>query len=280
MDVRVLNDVSVFAEVADTFLRQEKFSANVIATNVDAIRRGVRPAPVGAAWMVVEDSGDVRGIAMHTPPFPLFLPRLDAQVVNSLAHALADACRPLPGVNGERVSVTRFADAWLDRTGQPSQRLTSMRMYVLGELHPRAGVPGEARPARNADAGLVAHWVSAFHQEAAPSRPSDDWPTWARRRIAQGDVWMWIDGGEPVSMAAKSAAAAAVSRVGPVYTPPDRRRRGYGAAVTAATSRAAIDGGAEHVVLYTDLANPISNSIYQAIGYVPDHDAEERDFLD
>jgi predicted GNAT family acetyltransferase len=152
-------------------------------------------------------------------------------------------------------------------------------MYVLGELRSPLGVPGEARPARNADAELVTHWVSAFHEEAAPSRPSDDWPTWARRRIVQGDVWMWIDDGEPVSMAAKSAPAAGVSRVGPVYTPPDRRRRGSGTAVTAATSRAAIDGGAGYVVLYTDLANPVSNSIYQAIGFVPDHDAEERDFV-
>jgi hypothetical protein len=42
--------VKVFAEAADTFLRQEKFIANVIATNVDAVPRSVRPASVGAAW--------------------------------------------------------------------------------------------------------------------------------------------------------------------------------------------------------------------------------------
>jgi predicted GNAT family acetyltransferase len=63
-----------------------------------------------------------------------------------------------------------------------------------------------------------------------------------------------------------------VVRVAPVYTPPEHRRRSYGGAVTAAVSRAALDGGATDVVLYTDLANPTSNSVYQRLGYRPVHD--------
>ena len=64
-----------------------------------------------------------------------------------------------------------------------------------------------------------------------------------------------------------------------MYTPPALRRRGYGAAVTAHATASALADGAAHVVLYTDLANPSSNSIYQQIGFAPDHDAEERAFL-
>ena len=51
------------------------------------------------------------------------------------------------------------------------------------------------------------------------------------------------------------------------YTPPQLRGRGYASAATAEVSRAATDAGAEEVLLYTDLANPVSNSIYQRIGY-------------
>jgi predicted GNAT family acetyltransferase len=39
--------------------------------------------------------------------------------------------------------------------------------------------------------------------------------------------------------------------------------------VTAAVTRAALDAGAEHVVLFTDLANPTSNGVYQRLGYRP-----------
>ena len=64
--------------------------------------------------------------------------------------------------------------------------------------------------------------------------------------------------------------------MGPVYTPMEYRRHGYATAVASAVTETALRSGAEHVMLDTDLANPTANSIYQAIGYVADHDAEDR----
>jgi predicted GNAT family acetyltransferase len=58
-------------------------------------------------------------------------------------------------------------------------------------------------------------------------------------------------------------------RVGPVYTPPGHRGRGYGGAVTWTVSQAARDAGAAQVLLFTDLANPTSNALYQRLGYQP-----------
>jgi predicted GNAT family acetyltransferase len=73
-------------------------------------------------------------------------------------------------------------------------------------------------------------------------------------------------------MAALNRPAAGATRVGPVYTPPDLRGRGYASAVTAAVSRAALAAGAQEVVLFTDLANPTSNAIYRRLGYEPVED--------
>ncbi len=58
-------------------------------------------------------------------------------------------------------------------------------------------------------------------------------------------------------------------RVSLVYTPPELRGRGYAGAVTAAASQQALRAGAQELLLYTDLANPVSNSVYQRIGYRP-----------
>jgi predicted GNAT family acetyltransferase len=85
--------------------------------------------------------------------------------------------------------------------------------------------------------------------------------------MSYGGVLLWEVAGEPVAMAGRTRVAAGMARIGPVYTPPSHRRRGYGAVVTAATSRSALDAGAEHVLLFTDLANPTSNGVYQRIGY-------------
>ena len=63
-------------------------------------------------------------------------------------------------------------------------------------------------------------------------------------------------------------------RIGPVYTPPEQRRRGYGSALTAALTQQLLDGGRRFCFLFTDLANPTSNSIYQRIGYRPVTDVD------
>lgn len=67
-------------------------------------------------------------------------------------------------------------------------------------------------------------------------------------------------------MAVGRQSSYGVARVGPVYTPPDRRGRGFGSSATAAATRDILDRPAIPV-LYADLANPTSNRIYQRLGY-------------
>ena len=58
-----------------------------------------------------------------------------------------------------------------------------------------------------------------------------------------------------------------------VYTPPEHRGRGYGGAATTVVTRQALDAGRiGDVVLFTDLANPTSNALYQRLGYRPVED--------
>ncbi len=171
-----------------------------------------------------------------------------------------------------------FADRWAQLTGRRSSTAVRMRMYRLGQPSFPAGVGGRGRPAGPADVELVTTWLEAFQDEAQPHAPRSDVRDLAERRVLAGQLWLWEDDEKPVSLAGFSYAVAGVSRVGPVYTPAADRRRGYGAAVTAQATAAAINAGSKHVVLYTDLSNPTSNAIYQAIGYRADHDAEERAF--
>ena len=80
---------------------------------------------------------------------------------------------------------------------------------------------------------------------------------------------LWERDGQPVSLAGLTRQVAGQVRVGPVYTPPGHRGRGYGGAVTWTVSQAARDAGAGQVLLFTDLANPTSNALYQRLGYQP-----------
>lgn len=76
---------------------------------------------------------------------------------------------------------------------------------------------------------------------------------------------MWEDG-ETLSMAVGREPLEGVVRISEVYTPPDKRNRGYAAACVHALSAQHRDAGFRSI-LYTDLANPTANSIYRRIGY-------------
>ncbi len=53
------------------------------------------------------------------------------------------------------------------------------------------------------------------------------------------------------------------------------RRQGYASSCVAALSQTLLDQGRKYCFLFTDLANPTSNHIYQAIGYQPICDMNE-----
>jgi hypothetical protein len=278
MDVRAFDSPGQFAQGAARYLELDPFSSSVIAGQMDAVLTGVRRKGPQDTWWTLVDGDQVVGTAMHTPPHKLFLARMPPLAAAVLARSLGATRRNLPGVAGELEAVTAFAEAWEDLTGQGSSTDVSMRMYRLANLTAPCGVPGAAHAAGSHEAELVGAWLKAFHHEAQPYAPIQEWTTLARQRITIGQFRVWADGNKAVSMAGFGRPAAGVSRVGPVYTPPRERKRGYGAAVTADATAVAISTGAQHVVLYTDLSNPTSNAIYQSIGYRADHDAEERTF--
>lgn len=217
-----------------------------------------------------EDGGEVEAACLQTPPFPLLLASGPPQAFAELAATLAETGRKLPGVNGSEPAAAEFAARWQQQTGAAATVHQRQRLYRLGELRPPRPMPeGNGRKATPADHDLVAAWLRAFHDEAGSltERGGEEEARAVDRLIERGGTSLWEAGGAPVSMAGVSPQIAGMARVGPVYTPPALRRRGYAGAVTAAVSQAALDGGAAEVLLFTDLANPTSNSLYQRLGY-------------
>ena len=91
-------------------------------------------------------------------------------------------------------------------------------------------------------------------------------------------MYLWEDSQRPVSIAGFGSPTPHGVRIGPVYTPPDLRGRGYASSLVAKTSQRLLDAGRQFCFLFTDLANPISNHIYQEIGYEPVCDVAEYRF--
>jgi predicted GNAT family acetyltransferase len=120
-------------------------------------------------------------------------------------------------------------------------------------------------------------WIPAFVKEIGEIMGQDLDRVVAHRLNTQS-TYIWEDD-LPVSLAAGRQLLPTVGSIGSVYTPPKYRRKGYASACVAALSQKLLNEGCDRCFLLTDLANPISNHIYQQIGYVPVCDWHEYSFI-
>jgi GNAT superfamily N-acetyltransferase len=232
-------------------------------------------------WLVVRDeSGVVVGAGMRTAPFapfPLFLLPMPDQAAIALARALYERGEEALGINGALPAVELCA-AELTRLGGGRVEVGQhTRLHELGELVRPAPVPGGLAVATADDVELVSEWFGAFMGDAdeQAGRPrgasAHEVPDRADLlgRLGAGRIWFWVDRtGKPVHLTAANPPSFGVARLGPVYTPPDQRGRGWASnAVAEVSGRLQAEG--VRVCLFTDQANPTSNKIYAALGYRP-----------
>ena len=269
-------DARGFAARARPRLDRYPVESNVLATWLQAELDGKARART-RWWLVSDDAGALIGVGFQVEGYPLQLAPMPPEATGALAAHYAQTGLDLTGVTGIDEAARDFAQAWQRITGAGYRATMAMRIYALSSVADLE-VPGAARLAGPDDADLCHTWLTAFGSEATPDERRDSLQPMVERRVRHQELWLWEYGGRPVSLAGVTAPVAGVARVAPVYTPPVFRRRGFGAAAAAAASRAGLAGGAGRCMLYTDLANPVSNSIYPRLGYRAVADAVRYSF--
>ncbi|WP_447005825.1 GNAT family N-acetyltransferase [Saccharothrix isguenensis] len=272
------DDLAEFWARTKDFFNADPVVHTIPVATVDRWLNHPDPEDEPPLLVTVTEDGVLVAAALRTPPWPLTLSGVPPRWTEAVADALAGDVE-LPAVNGPRDAVEAFVAAWTARTGCSAHERRAMRLYELKDLV-RPDIPGRARLATMDDLGLLSRWRVEFGAEAGGEDQDEEAEDHAERLLrvsleaGYGNL-IWCVGDTPVSWASANTPASGMARIGPVYTPPEHRRHGYGAAVTAACAQWARDHGAEHVVLYTDLANPTSNSVYQRIGFRPLVDSAE-----
>lgn len=277
MQIRHLTDVDAFLDAAGDFLVAREAEHNLIFGICSSLRE--TPERYGEPYLaVVERDGTVVAAALRTPPFRLVLSEMDdpaavdALVEDNLVHAL-------PGVTGPAEQVRVFAERWNERGGPTARLAMSERVYQLTSVIPPRPVAGSHRIAVATDRGLAIGWTEGFMREAFgevdPAEVAADVDRWLARKARS--IYLWQDGA-PVSLCGVGGETPNGIRIGPVFTPPDLRGRGYASALVAAVSQAELDAGRRFCFLFTDQANPTANHIYQAIGYEPVRDVDAYRF--
>lgn len=275
--------VDDFLASAGAFLARREAEHNLIF----GISAAVRSTPELFAddppifHTVTDDAGRVVAASMRTPPNNEVLSQIDdPDAVDALADALSG--QALPGVLAPAEIVQQFLRRWHELTGRTAHLEVAERIFRLDAvLLPERPASGAWRLAEPADRELIAGWIVDFSTEALPESPRPEAPLATADRWIAGiyrRVYLWEDDGEVVSLVGAGGETPNGIRIGPVYTPPAARGRGYATSLTAAASADQLANGRRFCFLFTDLANPTSNRIYQAIGYRPVCDVDQYRF--
>jgi predicted GNAT family acetyltransferase len=264
-----LDDATAFLAEAEPLLLADEARHNLILGIAGTIRDAPDLYPLRSLWLV-RDGGAVAAAALRTPPYNLILARpRSTQALVALAEVVAG--EELPGAVGAEPEIHEFAELWSRYSGVPGRVNMRQGIYALDQVDLVPSAPGSARVATQEDRELALRWWIAFGEEVlhegGPGRERAESSVDHKLSDPSSGLLLWEYGGEPVSLAGWGGPTPNGIRIGPVYTPPELRGRGYATALTAELSQRMLDSGRSFCFLYTDLANPTSNAIYERIGY-------------
>jgi uncharacterized protein len=256
----------------DAFLVQHRDTSMFLRTNSRAAGLDYRGEPLQAVYAAAFRDGRMVGVAGHCWNGMLLVQAPEQ------AAALAQACvgwsgRAVTGFMGpvahvrQAQAALRLGDAAVSLDGEEALYALDLADVIV----PAALADGSivCRTPRPEERGLLCEWRIAYDIETLNATDSPEQrrnsAAFLDAQIARGDAWVALDVGALVSLAAFNATLPDIVQLGGIYTPPERRRRGYARAAVAWSLLAARERGASRAVLFT--GNPNAVRCYEAVGF-------------
>jgi len=278
MQFRLYKDIHEFYnDTYDIFMRHEAQNiiplGNIIIGHEGKDKTGWRD-PANWLMATVSDGQGIRLTALMTPPHNITLYATDNIIDPEALECLIDGLEgfEIPGVTTEKNLAECFAREYTARKGLTYKVTMDQRIYELTSVNPDIQLFGNVRLLEETDMYFFPYWVEAFYAAKTYGATEMNIPQDGdvyRYLLSRRKLYVLEVDGLPVSMAGYTRELQTVIGVAFVYTPPYFRNRGYATSCVAQLSKMALDKGYTRCVLYTDLLNPTSNSIYQNIGYRP-----------
>jgi len=281
MHVKIYPDAAALLTAAQGPLEREEQKNTIVLSILRRLASGSRIGDAPPYFATVRDGSHMVIVATMTPPRPLLLSTTSDEWdggVEKLAGSILHSGVHLKGVIACCPVAAAFASGWERLANVTSRVHMRERDYVLREVLFAGSASGYLKPATAEEFDLVSKWALSFHSEVRMPQETADVEVGIRNKIDKGDVCLWVDKGEPVAMAGVNGLTRRGARIGLVYTPPELRGRGYATACVAHLSQRLLNSGREFCALSTDLANPVSNHIYQKVGYRPVIDFDQYEF--
>ncbi|MFG6497114.1 GNAT family N-acetyltransferase [Fictibacillus sp. UD] len=281
MEVTRYSSIPAFYADVESFLLNQEDRAGIMLGNSlrfkDKVWEEEKPF-----LATVKKGGEIMLAAMLIPPYALLLlEKEEAEGVAAVPYLVQYLIREdfaIHKIMSPKAVGKAFSEEWTKAHSLEEKVLMDLRLYTLQSVIQQAARPGKLRKATQADLTFLPQWILEMTEETNQLMTFAEAEEYARARLENEFLFIWEEDGRPVSMAAKTRPIIKGVSVNLVYTPRDLRGRGYASALVASLSDFLLQEGFEFCTLYTDLANPTSNKIYQNIGYQPVCDYIELKF--
>lgn len=187
----------------------------------------------------------------------------------------------LLGVNAETEIANKFAKHYCEIARKRYKLVNPLKILVLEEMLPRKSLcDASFRETTQDDAAILTQYIKEFYEEALQEEKTDEEINEKFRAYLQRGYYVLERQGKIVSQAVIGRDLIKGQCISGVYTPKEERGKGYAYNLVYELSKKCLDEGAEYCVLYTDAENPISNHVYEKIGYVKRVECEELEYYE
>ena len=274
------SDAGEFLELVQPYLLRREAEHCLILGLLDGLRAGEQWGTEPPLMALVENHDEIAAVVLMTPPHNLIVSwTADDSTLDAIAREFHAKAEAVPGVNSSADIARKFALKWSELSGHTFRVQMAQRIYQLSRVTNETRAAGRLREPNQSDDVLLCEWRAAFSIDAEGIDPGQAREAAALPLAKSRRLLLWEIEATVVSMAGFAGPRPNGIRVAWVYTPPDNRGKGFAGACVAALSQKLLDEGRKFCFLYTDLANPISNHVYQRIGYEPVTDATVYSFL-
>lgn len=257
----------------ERFLARHAESSMIIRSNL----RRVGVAYEGAAYqgeykLAIDAHNEIIGILVHYWNGSLMVQAPDEAALCQLLYDFrASRTRSISCVMGPSTQVTKIVQFLsLDENTFSLNAYEDLFSLDLVDLHcDGLNLEEQVVEARSISRDLLWAWMKAYEMEALGAQASEALDVRLEDRISRmskfGDAWALLQAGSPVSLSGFNARLPDMVQVGPVWTPPEFRNRGYARRLVAETLRMARAEGVNKAILFTD--NPAAAKAYRALGF-------------
>ncbi len=161
-----------------------------------------------------------------------------------------------------------FHQVYRDNTSKSLTILMRQRNYYCDTILEPSSVSELYRLAEEKDIEVLRHWAYDFEKLSGGETPKTTLDKMILRRIHSNTLFVLIVNDVPVSMASRSTVIGKTVTLNYIYTPKNERRKGYARQLVELVTKDILAEGLI-ATLYTDLDNPISNNVYQKVGFKP-----------